>query len=70
MILFDSVRLTNDSDPIIRKIWLAKEYIVQLSEYQRYISEPKYTRLQLHSGEVIIVDLELAAAAEIIGVDE
>ncbi len=70
MILFDSVILANDKEPIIRKVWLAKEYIVQLSEYQPVMSEPKYTRLQLHSGKVIIVDLEMTAAAEIIGVDE
>ena len=70
MILFDSVILTHNNEPIINKVWLAKEYIVQLSEYQPSMSEPKYTRLQLHSGKVIIVDLEMAAAAEIIGVDE
>lgn len=71
MILFDSVIFTQNNDAQIkRKVWLAKEYIVQLSEYQPSIDEPKYTRLQLHSGKVIIVDLEMAAAAEIIGIDE
>ena len=70
MILFDSVIFTQNNDPQIEKVWLSKEYIVQLSEYQPSIDKPKYTRIHLHSGKVIIVDLEMAATAEIIGIDE
>tara|TARA_R110000796_G_scaffold16017_2_gene50415 strand:+ start:261 stop:473 length:213 start_codon:yes stop_codon:yes gene_type:complete len=70
MILFDSVIFIKNTFPKTKEVWISKEYIVQLSEYQPSISEPKYTRLHLHNGKVIIVDLEMAAAAEIIGVDE
>ena len=75
MILFDSVIFVQSNDPQIeeeikRKVWLSKEYIVQLSEYQPAVNKPKYTRILLHSGKVIIVDLEMAAAARRIGIDK
>jgi hypothetical protein len=51
MILFNSVIFTQNNDAQIkRKVWLAKEYIVQLSEYQPSIDEPKCNNCRFRNG--------------------
>lgn len=64
MILFNEfIRPANNKERL-EKVYIAKSYIVRLSEHQTSSSDPVRTRIHLHNGSVIIVDLDIRRAAE------
>jgi len=64
MILFNEFIRRHNIKDRLEKVYIAKKYIVRLSEHRQFSADPARTRIHLHNGSVVIVDLDMRRAAE------